>query len=526
LLAPSLADLPSEPFNLPVQRRTRTCVEMKGEFIPLRFADGTPTGFWANANDPSQQGSAQPCGAGTMEIDAHESLKSADDLTTYFHPGGGPDQYLKNYIENGQYGHIARSDLKGAIKLLPTPNGKSAPAKSGRSYTVTPTRIPQDMWYKPNVSNGKSGARYFTYGNPGYDKTYGRGDWTYTSWSWVQNGGSKYPDNMGHGGGIARAMLKRGMRLSACDVKPILGVSYGADNQLNGRVTAFYAGAFAGPGEAGSAIHGWLPHSYQLNDDLIVPCVRRTADAPSTALPVSSLKSQDTDPMNRMAVNLLYELKADEATAKRGLEYWDKKYAAEKQSLARMEILTEMSRLDQTGTVGQMLEMLAREEDSKVREQAIVLLGYMRSTLGEIESVCRVVQKVFRASDSERERLRILDVMSNMPCPDTVQLVRDIVPTLATKVEDVELQIATADAVLKLSMQSPVDKEIVNLVLEPLKEHAASARSRGLRARVIRLLAAPSRGQLSFLLGLMETEKSAEVRQTITEVTENLSRAK
>ena len=173
------ADLPAEKFNLSGQHRTRTCVEMRGDFVALRFADGTPTGFWASADDPSQQGSAQPCGPGTMEIDAHERLTSADNLATYFHPGGGPDQYLKNYIENGQYGHIAHEDLKGTIKLIPSENGKGAPVRSGRTYFVTPTRIPEDMWYKPNVSGGKSGARYFTYGNPGYDKTYGRGDWTY-----------------------------------------------------------------------------------------------------------------------------------------------------------------------------------------------------------------------------------------------------------------------------------------------------------------------------------------------------------
>ncbi len=46
LLAATLSELPSGPFNLPVQHRTRTCVEMKGDVVALRFADGTPTGFW------------------------------------------------------------------------------------------------------------------------------------------------------------------------------------------------------------------------------------------------------------------------------------------------------------------------------------------------------------------------------------------------------------------------------------------------------------------------------------------------
>jgi hypothetical protein len=518
------ADLPAEKFNLSGQHRTRTCVEMKGAFVPLRFADGTPTGFWAHADVPSQQGSTDPCAVGTMEIDAHARLISGENLTTYFHPGGGSDLYLKNYMETGQYGHIARDDLKGAIKLIPCDNGKSAPVRSGRTYYATPTRIPLDMWYKPNATSGRSGARYATYGNPGYDKTYGRGDWTYISWSWVQTGGTDYAANDFGGGGIARALVKRGMHLAACDVKPILGISFGADNQPNGRVTALYARAYTGPAKSGSAIHGWLPHSYQQNNDLIVPCVRRTADPPAVALPASSLKSDDGDRMNRMAVNLLYEIVTDEETAKRGRRYWAKEYLAEEDALARMEILTEMSRLDQPATVAMMLQAIGREKDSRVREQAIVLIGYMRSTASQIEPVCRVMQKVFGDSDSQRERLRILEVMSNVPCRETIQLVRDIVPTLGTKEEDVELQIAAADAVLKLSLLTSVDEALARDAIEPLKRHAASAHSRGLRARMIRLLAAPPRNQLSFLLGLLKTEESSDVRDVITEVTANLRR--
>ncbi|MEX0676044.1 MAG: hypothetical protein WD063_03145 [Pirellulales bacterium] len=518
------ADLPAEKFNLSGQHRTRTCVEMRGKFVALRFADGTPTGFWASADDPSQQGSAQPCRPGTMEIDAHERLASADDLATYFHPGGGPDQYLKNYIENGQYGHIAREDLQGAIKLIPSQNGKSAPVRSGRTYFVTPTRIPEDMWYKPNVSGGKSGARYFTYGNPGYDKTYGRGDWTYISWSWVQTGGADYASNKFGGGGIARAMLKRGMGLAACDVQPILGISWGENNQENGRVTAFYARAFVGPGEKGSAIYGWLPHSYQRNDDLIVPCIRRTPEGQSVPLPLSALKSTERDRMTRMALNLLNELKADEAATKQGLAYWERKYEAEKDPLSRMELLTEMSRIDRPATVTKMLEMATRERDLRVREQAIVLVGFMRSAESRIEAVCQRMQEMFAASDSMREKLRILDVMSNIPRPETVELVRRLASTVGESQDKFELHTAVADAVLKLSMLIPVDEKFFAEAIEPLQRHAKDGRSRALRKRMVRVLAAPGRKQLDFLLGLLETEESAEVRETINEMTANLKR--
>jgi len=523
LLAVS-ADLPAEKLNLSGQHRTRTCVEMRGEFVALRFADGTPTGFWASADDPSQQGSAKPCGPGTMEIDAHERLTSADNLTTYFHPGGGPDQYLKNYIENGQYGHIAREDLNGTIKLIPSENGKTAPVRSGRAYFVTPTRIPEDMWYKPNVSGGKSGARYFTYGNPGYDKTYGRGDWTYINWSWVQTGGADYAANKFGGGGIARAMLKRGMRLDACDVRPILGISWGENNQENGRVTAFYARAFAGPGAKGSAIYGWLPHSYQRKDDLIVPCIRRTPEVQAMPLPLSALKSSERDRMTRMALNLLNELKADDAATKQGLAYWERKYDAEKDPLSRMELLTEMSRIDRPATVVKMIEMATRERDSRVREQAIVLVGFMRSSESHMEVVCQGMQEIFAASESQREKLRILDAISNIPRPETVELIRRLVSTAGESQDEVELQTAVADAVLKLSTLIAVDDKLFADAVEPLKRHAKDGRSRALRKRMVRLLAAPARKQLDFLLSLLETEQAPDVRDTITEMTANLQR--
>jgi hypothetical protein len=518
------ADLPAEQFNLSGQHRTRTCVEMQGKYVALRFADGSPTGFWASADDPSQQGSAQPCGMGTMEIDAHERLTSADNLATYFHPGGGPDQYLKNYIENGQYGHIAREDLKGAIKLIPSQNGKSASVRSGRTYFVAPTRIPEDMWYKPNVSGGKSGARYLTYGNPGYDKTYGRGDWTYMSWSWVQTGGADYAANGFGGGGIARAMLKRGMRLAACDVQPILGISWGKDNQQNGRVTAFYARAFAGPGEKGSAIYGWLPHSYQRNNDLIVPCIRRTPEVQVMPLPLSALKSTERDRMTRMALNLLNELKTDEAATKRGLAYWERKYEGESDPLARMELLTEMSRIDRPATVAKMLELASQERDSRVREQAIVLLAFMRSAEAQIELVCQGMQEMFGTSDRLREKLRILDAMSNIPCPETVEFLRRVASTVGDGQDEFELQTAVTDAALKLSMLTPVDEKFFAEAIEPLKRHAKDGRSRALRMRMVRLLAAPGRKQLGFLVSLLETEQSPEVRETITEMTANLKR--
>src|SRR5438046_48221 len=107
------AAVPAEKFNVPGEHRTRTCAPMKGERIPLRFADGTPTGFYARGDDPSKQGGGRnpPCPPGCLELDAQEVITTAGGMKLYFHPGGGGSHY-KDPVENGQYGHVAVNDLK------------------------------------------------------------------------------------------------------------------------------------------------------------------------------------------------------------------------------------------------------------------------------------------------------------------------------------------------------------------------------------------------------------------------------
>jgi len=107
---------------------------------------------------------------------------------------------------------------------------------NGGSYYITPTRIPTDMYYKPPSIGGS--PTWYTYGNPGYDKTGGRGDWTYIVWSCVQQGnGAAYPKNITRGGGLVRALGKRDALFNPCRVAPIVGISYGPGDRQNGVVT-------------------------------------------------------------------------------------------------------------------------------------------------------------------------------------------------------------------------------------------------------------------------------------------------
>src|ERR1043165_8355795 len=85
-LALIAAAVPSDGFNVNGQKRTRTAAAMKGARVPLRFADGTASGFFARIDDPSKNGDCgKPCAAGFMEIDAQEIITTANGLHLLFH---------------------------------------------------------------------------------------------------------------------------------------------------------------------------------------------------------------------------------------------------------------------------------------------------------------------------------------------------------------------------------------------------------------------------------------------------------
>jgi hypothetical protein len=268
----SFATDPSSDWNHDGQARTRSCAPMKYSTATLLFPDGTATGFYAYANDPSQ---TAPCGTGYIEIDAQEILYNAAGWDLYFHPGGGPDAY-NNDNDDGQYGHIWVTDLLAHPTLQPQNiNGQGCVASTTPgtdfSYYLMPTQIPSDMYYKPPIASGGS-PRWYTYGNPGYDKTGGRGDWTYITWSCVQNGGSSYPGNVTSGGGLVRALGKRDKVFHRCDVSSIHGISYDSGDVQNGTVTSIYGKTRVDA--SGSWVYGWIVHSYQKSGQPLVPCVR------------------------------------------------------------------------------------------------------------------------------------------------------------------------------------------------------------------------------------------------------------
>jgi hypothetical protein len=491
---------------------------MKGKEVPLRFADGTPTGFYVRADDPSKQGGKKPCPAGRMEIDAHEVLRTSSGMELFFHPGGGGSHY-EDPVEDGQYGHIALADLETRPVVKPTPNGKAFSrvprGGGGDAYFITPTRIAEGMYYKPNAHNGHSGSTYLTYGNPGYDKTAGRGDWTYINWSWVQNGGATYPANICRGGGMVRALGKRDEVFNGCDVEPIIGWSYGVDDQVNGRVTAFYGSTTAG--RSGSEIYGWIPHSYQKSGDIIIPCVRRCAAAgATTAIFPGKNRNNDPDRSERMALNLFARLKLEKADSDKRRSEWSRRYAREQDAQARMELVTEVCSLDDKATVERLIQWLYSERDSRVREQIIVILGYLGTTPAEIKEVTKVLRIDYNHHKEQRERLRILEIVSNLPTAESAEMLAGLWRQAPADGED---KIALAETILRFSRNDRVEKQLMDDVHDFLRKQAAAAVDEKTHWHTLHLLAMPGQNERAFLAGLLQSQISPKEKAFLEKAT-------
>jgi hypothetical protein len=123
-----------------------------------------------------------------------------------------------------------------------------------------------------------------------------------------------------------------------------------------------------------------------------------------------------------------------------------KKYDQERDALARMELITELARMDDAQTVAVLLELLLAEKEPGVREQAVAIVGFMASTAKQISTVSAALADNYRRAD-QREKLRTLDVLSNLPAPEAAEVVTSIWRAAGSEVE----RSAAADAILKLA---------------------------------------------------------------------------
>ncbi len=121
--------------------------------------------------------------------------------------------------------------------------------------------------------------------------------------------------------------------------------------------------------------------------------------------------------VTKASLCILHPMKPD-AHAREALRT---KYSAEHDPMARMELITELSRMDDAGTVAELLQMLAADKEPRVREQAVAIIGFLASTPRHVSKVCAALGVNYRRAE-EGEKLRTLDVISNIPAPEAARV--------------------------------------------------------------------------------------------------------
>jgi hypothetical protein len=227
--------------NTDGQRHVDRYAPLAADRIPLRYPDGTPTGFELDRSMRLKDGTCE----GMARLDLHEVIDSpAGGLV--FHRGG--NGFERPY--EAKYGHVALDDLAGSPGA-PIPSGghRGAPAATtGDELTVRVHSIPATMHYKrpQDTRRGDNrGAKFLHYGDPGSDQ----GDrhdihYTYLLWS--------LPNV--RGGGMVRALLRDGTPVEPCDVRRVQMDSFDRSGAVNGSVEGAYVRVDTGYAE----LYGWV----------------------------------------------------------------------------------------------------------------------------------------------------------------------------------------------------------------------------------------------------------------------------
>ena len=240
-------------YNANGQLHALACVPLASSPAPLRFTDGTPTGFEVTNALTFDDGR---CPSNTVRLDHHEVFP-LDAGALVFHRGG--NGYTDE--QNVKYGELLASDLAGPLgETVPSGGGRGAPCTAlaaEPAYRIDVRTIPAEMHYKhpselPSGSN--RGSSFEHYGDPGADQG-ARTDihYTYLLWSFLDV----------EGGGKVRTLLAPGQVVRACDVEPVTMPSWDRDGNVNGTVTARYVRALAGT----CPVYGWTVWSHTYDTD-------------------------------------------------------------------------------------------------------------------------------------------------------------------------------------------------------------------------------------------------------------------
>jgi hypothetical protein len=147
--------------------------------------------------------------------------------------------------------------------------------------------------------------------------------------------------------------------------------------------------------------------------------------------------------MERMAMNLMSELHLNAPACAELRSGWTTRFQGEHDAQARKELITEISRVDEPETIRQLLKLLAEEKEARVREQIIVMIGFMAATQAEMKSVRAEFLENYSRSNDERERLRTIEIVSNIPVAESLKFI-EAVKKLPPRSDEEPSAIATA----------------------------------------------------------------------------------
>jgi hypothetical protein len=222
-------------------------------------------------------------------------------------------------------------------------------------------------------------------------------------------------------------------------------------------------------------------------------------------------KSPENARMHRMSANLLKpQLKLAPEAALRQRAAWADRFHKQPDPLLREEIITEMVQLDDAQTLGTMLGLFNGESHPGVRDQIILIAGYMSASKGEIAKVCQTFASAYDRDAEPAERVRMLDILSNIPAAECVSFVSDAYTSPRATADD---RFAAAEGLFKLAPRVKVDEALLSAVTQRLQHDAMSSQSAHDRSLAVHALAAPGQQNKAFLRTLLESEKDRELHK-------------
>lgn len=272
-LAPAAAEPVAAPNNSFSASRIGECVAARrpGRVRALTFDGRQLPASIAAGREP---GSRPRCRGSELRLLRFEALLIGG-ARTYVRRGGCA---LPCVVRQATV-HVPARAFARPVTLLPRSarNGNGEPVPGcGEAARTAPQRVgpalsrmyyktPGELRARRNAGrSGGTGARWSNYGDPGrtYRSPRGRrASYNYLLWNLPRT-----PRGLLPGGGIIRAVLRRGQRLALCTGQRLIVPAFDRAGAVNGEVEFAYARVRGAAGGGSYAIHGWILLGYRYLD--------------------------------------------------------------------------------------------------------------------------------------------------------------------------------------------------------------------------------------------------------------------